>query len=405
MNEPRPAGYDTTTTTTTTTTKTKLLAYVLGALAMLAPSSARAQEPQYIGRVTAYTQRPNDVQYVQPSTTQILGPNQRLDVDEFHLARTPAPVLVQRLGERTYFLAVGLYAMTFYVGDRGVLLIDSGGHGTPDELIGILRGVAMVTSLPITTLVYSHPHVDHIGNAQALQLAMRLRGVTVRIIGSDRLVEYFRRYQTPLPMPTEVISGRRATFDFEGRTFTMVTPVEWGHSGADSYFLTPDRVLHAVDFVHAGRMPFIDVSGAQNMNGYIEVLRRMAGENWTFANWGHMNVGLRRDVGRALEYFRDLYDAWFLVIRRQNRDSYFAADGNSHTWLRNFFDQMSLEVFNEVRGRWGTGHGFEVARDHAAAVQWDAFLNYDFIRRPDIRPSFAPIPPDDGSVPFTPSLL
>ena len=49
-------------------------------------------------------------------------------------------------------------------------------------------------------------------------------------------------------------------------------------------------------------MPLHDYSGVQNMTGYIEFLRHVAGEDWTLANTGHNNVSSPRDVLTFLDY-------------------------------------------------------------------------------------------------------
>ena len=52
----------------------------------------------------------------------------------------------------------------FYVGEKGVLLFD------PVENAGekILKAILEVTKLPVTTIVYSHAHADHISSAPVI---------------------------------------------------------------------------------------------------------------------------------------------------------------------------------------------------------------------------------------------
>src|SRR5690606_18259862 len=110
---------------------------------------------------------PDEV-FVTPSATTPLTPGHRLDLPgDFELFLTPW--IVQRLTARTYWITVGPIQATAYVGDRGVLLIDCGGHLGAPEADAFVDAVASITPLPITHLVYSHPHTDHVGNGVYLK--------------------------------------------------------------------------------------------------------------------------------------------------------------------------------------------------------------------------------------------
>lgn len=178
----------------------------------------------------------------------------------------------------------------------------------------LLERIAAITPNPLTTLVYTHPHMDHIKGSPRLVEAVRAQGRELRIIGSNQLVTAMDRYQQQLPRPTEVVPAPVGFFEFDGKRFKLTTPVDVAHSTADSYVLFPDGVITFIDFVYANRMPLHDYSGVQNMTGYIEFLRPVAGEQWTFANTGHSNVSSPREVAMFLDYTKDLYDAWFEVI-------------------------------------------------------------------------------------------
>ncbi len=285
--------------------------------------------------------------------------------------------------------------MTLYVGEKECLLVDSPAGLLVDRL---LERIEKITPNPVTTLVYTHPHLDHIGGAADLHHGLEVRGIVPRVIASDRFVRESRRYQQTVPQPTEVLPTPRASFSFDDKDFKLVTPVEWGHTGADSYILFPDKVITFVDFVQAGRLPILDVSGVQNMLGYINFLRHVIGEDWDYANVGHQNVGSKQDVARDLEYFEDLYNAWFelgippgggLPGRLRAK----AQDDHVGVFLRNFFDQVAVEVVLKVQNKWGDQPQFELSRDHALKVIWDVNLNYDYMNHPEIRPDFTPIQP------------
>ena len=97
--------------------------------------------------------------YVEPSAEKIISPSDKLNnLFERNMSQ---PYILQKIGERTYYVQRYFYSTTFYVGDKGVLLFDAPeGRGKY-----LLQAIRDVTPLPVTALVYSHYHVDHIGDS------------------------------------------------------------------------------------------------------------------------------------------------------------------------------------------------------------------------------------------------
>jgi len=348
---------------------------------------------QTVEPLTSVNERWTNQERVPISTTQALKPGQLIEISLY----TFGEINIQKLAPNSYWIQNNGHSMTLYVGERECLLVDA-----PDGLFvdRLLERIEAITPNPVTTLVYTHPHLDHIGGATDLHRALENRGIVLRVIASDRFVRESQKYRQPVPKPTEVVPTPRASFSFDDKDFKLVTPVEWGHTGADSYILFPDKVITFIDFVQAGRLPLTDVSGVQSMRGYINFLRHVMGEDWDYANVGHQNIGSKLDVARTLEYFEDLYEAWFdLGIPLGGLPDLFshsqAQEEHIGVFLRNFFDQVAVEVVLKVQAKWGDHPHFELARDHALKVIWDAILNYDYMNHPEIRPDFTPIQPPE----------
>ncbi len=349
---------------------------------------------QTVNRLTTATERRTNQERVPISITQALKPGQLVEIS------APAgEIHIQKLTSNSYWiLNTPSFSMTLYVGEKECLLVDAPASLLVDSL---LEKIEAITSNPVTTLVYTHPHFDHVGGAANLHRGLEHRGIVPRVIASDRFVRESRKYQQPVPEPTEVLPTPRASFLFDDKNFSLVTPVEWAHTGADSYILFPDNVITFVDFVQAdGFLPLTDVSGVQNMRGYINFLRHVMGEDWDYANVGHQNVGSKQDVARDLEYFEDLYNAWFELgiplggLPELSRRAE-AQEEHVGVFLRNFFDQVAVEVVIKVQNKWGDQPQFELARDHALKVMWDGYLHYDLVNHPEIRPDFTPIQPPE----------
>ncbi len=335
---------------------------------------------------------PDDVERVSTSTTTPLKPGQQIDLPEYTLGE----VIVQRVTERSYWILNNMHTMSMFVGDNAVLLVDA-----PDSLFAerVVDAIAEITPHPVTHLVYSHAHLDHVGGMGRLDAELKKRGQAPVIVGGEYTRRELVKYRSPAPLPTEVIPAPVGYLDFDGHKIKIAQPVDVAHSGGDAYILFPDKFITFVDFIHASRLPIHDTSGAQSMYGYVYFLRHVLGEDWDFANTGHLNVAGRPDAQRALDYTKDLYDIWFEVAAAEwGMPEYIRGKvkGDSiAVWLRNFFDRVAKKVATRMEAKWDKHRHFELAFDHAMNVHWDAFLNYDFMNNPDIRPEFGPIKPNE----------
>ena len=68
----------------------------------------------------------------------------------------------QKLGDGLYMITDGAYQSMFMTYEEGVVVVDA----PPSYASNIRTAVAEVTSKPITHLIYSHYHADHIGGAE-----------------------------------------------------------------------------------------------------------------------------------------------------------------------------------------------------------------------------------------------
>ncbi len=69
--------------------------------------------------------------------------------------------LVEEIGDGLYWLTEGVYQTMFLTTGEGVIIVDA----PPSIGENILKAVASVTDEPITHVIYSHTHSDHIGAA------------------------------------------------------------------------------------------------------------------------------------------------------------------------------------------------------------------------------------------------
>ena len=71
---------------------------------------------------------------------------------------------IQTLGKDLYMVTENVYQAMFLVYENGVVVADI----PPTLAAAIPKAIAEVTDKPITHLIYSHSHIDHIGGAGSL---------------------------------------------------------------------------------------------------------------------------------------------------------------------------------------------------------------------------------------------
>ena len=69
--------------------------------------------------------------------------------------------LVQQIRDHLYWVTDGGYNTMFLVTDKGVIAVDA----PPTLGKNYLKAIAEVTNKPVTYVIYSHAHIDHIGAA------------------------------------------------------------------------------------------------------------------------------------------------------------------------------------------------------------------------------------------------
>ena len=329
-----------------------------------------------------------------PSLTRQLPLGHRVAMPDFG---EPGKWYVQRLTERSYWMICNAFASTVYVGEESVLVVDVSSSVNPSDMLTALRSF---TELPVSTVVYSHPHTDHNAGAMRLQQLLAQQGVELRIVASESAAREISIHQNNVAPPTEIVANGRTTFSFEGRDFILGTPVASAHSPADSYVLNPDGVITYVDFNYPGRLPLAYISSSHDITGWVNFLRHVLGEDWDYAVLGHANVGYKRDIRQTFAYLDDLYDAFNTLIlpdwsTGKSIGEAVQENGPGLTagvFWGNYVEQSTETVAQAVYPRWKHLAHSEVIRSHAYKVFEDVFLNYN-PEVQSVKPQFDPIAP------------
>jgi glyoxylase-like metal-dependent hydrolase (beta-lactamase superfamily II) len=260
---------------------------------------------------------------------------------------------IQELGDGLYLIADGSYQSTFMVYEGGVVLVDA----PPAYASKIREAVREITDKPITHLVYSHAHKDHIGGAKVV-------GGSPIIIAHAETNRLLQRENDPdRPLAT-------VTFDTAHKLSVGTQVLELSYHGnahqpGNIFIHAPrQRVLMAVDLVFPGWMPWRRFAVAQDVRGYFDQVRMISA--WDFDTFvgGHVaRTGTRKDVATQLAFMTDLRAAAQIGLQRtipgeglNSRDR-----GNAWAFYDHYIDRVVVDCVNQLTPKWSSRlAGFDV---------------------------------------------
>lgn len=217
-----------------------------------------------------------------------------------------------------YWLSDGAYNTMFLVSSKGVIAVD------PLPTLGkrYLEAVASVTSQPITHIVYSHEHLDHIGAASLFP-----SGVTI-IAQNETAMLLASRKDPRRPLPTVAFQDR---YVLNVGDQTLVLEYKGpNHSPGNIFIYAPrQKTLMLVDVVYPGYVPYPNLGVAADVPGYIQAHRDALSYDFDTFVGGHVDrLGSRADVELSLEFVNDLKRTSEEVLAQEPFPAYLARRGS-----------------------------------------------------------------------------
>ncbi|KAL7949514.1 Metallo-hydrolase/oxidoreductase [Trichoderma barbatum] len=265
---------------------------------------------------------------------------------------------VQSLGGGAYMLSDGAYQSLFFVTPKSVIMVDA----PPTTGENIFAAIRSVTHLPISHLVYSHYHADHIGGAYLLAK----KGVTII---AHELTEYELTI-TPdpnRPLPHVTFKGSH-TLHVDNQTLQLDYhgPI---HAPGNLFIYAPkQKVLMLVDIVFPGWSMFANLAETQNVGMFIKAHDLILDYDFKYYIGGHIGrLGDRKDVLIQREYVHDIYNNARAAIRLSNsppsESNPLSADAilgainaanPNNTWagFAGYIDTLSEYCYNVTAEKW-----------------------------------------------------
>jgi glyoxylase-like metal-dependent hydrolase (beta-lactamase superfamily II) len=253
---------------------------------------------------------------------------------------------LQDLGGALYMITDNAYQSMFMVHDGGVVVVDA----PPSYAAHIRAAIAEVTDKPITHVVYSHSHRDHIGGTGEL-------GGRPVIVAHDETARLLRRANDPgRPLPTVTFSDR-----YTLRVGSQVLALSYhgnGHEPGNIFILAPAQgVLMVVDVVFPGWMPWRRFALAQDIPGYFAQVEEIARMDWETLVAGHVaRTGTHADVDAQLAFNKDLKEAAAAALAMTKPGEGLNPLDKSNPWavFDDFIDRVAVHCVNALAPKWST---------------------------------------------------
>lgn len=294
--------------------------------------------------------------YVEPSAEKIISPNDKLNnLFERNMSQ---PYILQKIGERTYYVQRYFYSTTFYVGDKGVLLFDAPeGRGKY-----LLQAIRDVTPLPVTALVYSHYHVDHIGDSPFWNDEAKKEGVNLRIIASKATAEKMQFMNSRLPVATQVLSKKDDQFKFEKQTIELHRFVKAGHTDDHSVWLLKQEKVALADLLNPDQLPMMGFAVSDTLVYHDSNLRQVEMLDWKYFIGGHGNIGSHDDFKFQRQFLNDLRDTTIKVRKEESFGKFMNKTANNHAdFARAQREAIIKKVTEVLRPKYGHMYGYDAS--------------------------------------------
>jgi len=208
-----------------------------------------------------------------------------------------------------YWVTEGAYTAMFLTTGEGVIVVDA----PPSFGDKMLKAIAEVTDEPITHVVYSHAHADHIGGAYLFPKNAQYIAHVETKHRLERMNDKSRPFPygmfvggQPVPMPTITfedhytlkVGNQTLELDYKGDD----------HEPGNIYVYAPkQKVLLKIDIVFPGWTPFKGLAIAEDSVGFIkahDIILSYDFNTLVSGHWGRLAT--RNDVEIQKQYILDI---------------------------------------------------------------------------------------------------
>lgn len=278
------------------------------------------------------------------------------------------PPVARKVSDKIWFVeglsAAGSPANRNFISNAGFILTRDGvvvvdALGSPALARDLLAEIAKLTALPVTHVIVTHYHADHIYGLQVFKAAgakiiahraareyLQAETARQRLEASRQELAPWVDDQTHLVPADEWIDGEHVLVP--GGERIVVRPVGPAHTAEDLVVHVPSqRALFAGDLVFRGRIPFV---GQADSRRWIEALDTMLAFNADVVIPGHgpLSRDVRSDMMMTRNYLRHLRSVMGEAARRMDPfdEAYQRADWSAYEHMPLFRLANRMNAYN-----------------------------------------------------------
>jgi glyoxylase-like metal-dependent hydrolase (beta-lactamase superfamily II) len=251
---------------------------------------------------------------------------------------------LQQLGRGLFMVTENAYQSMFLVYEKGVVVVDA----PPSYSKHLRAAIAEVTDLPVTHVIYSHSHIDHIGGVRDL-------GGQPILIGHAETARLLSRAKDPnRPVPTVTF---RDSYTLKVGSQTLELSYHGvAHEPGNIFIYAPEqRVLMVVDVVFPGWMPWRRFALANDVPGYFAQVAEIDRVPFETLVGGHVSrVGTHADVRLQLEFMADIKAAAAAALASTPPGEEMDPADTSNPWavFDNYIDRVVVKCVNALTPKW-----------------------------------------------------
>jgi glyoxylase-like metal-dependent hydrolase (beta-lactamase superfamily II) len=264
--------------------------------------------------------------------------------------------LVQQIGDHLYWVTDGAYNTMFLVTDKGVIAVDA----PPTLGKNYLKAIAEVTNEPVTYVIYSHAHIDHIGAAGMFPRNATYIAQQETAAELQRAKSVAKNASMVPPIPT-VTFTKNYTLQVGNQTLQLAYYGN-NHLPGNIFIYAPkQKVLMLVDVIFPGWAPFPYLAIAKDVAGFIKAHDIALKYDFNTLVGGHLTrLGTRNDVIVQKQFVSDLEKA----AAKANEEVHFGKIATqvgslANPWLifSKYIDAVDTNCVNSMLPKWETRLG------------------------------------------------
>lgn len=259
----------------------------------------------------------------------------------FNLAYSQSPSYeLQEISPDVYVVSANGYNSMFLITQEGVVVVDA----PPAMADRIFAAISNVTDKPITHLIYSHAHKDHIGAANLFE--------NVTIIAHNETAKILNeRNDTNRPVP-KIIFTDEMNLPIGNQSLQLLYPGPYHQQGNIFVYLPDHKVLMAVDHVVPGGIPWKHLGMTPDVPALIKSIDNALALDFDIYVGGHGQPGTTQDILEQQEYINDLRENAKTALNEVNYTQVTQGINGSNAMTEAYFNALTKSCVDKIDAAW-----------------------------------------------------